>query len=559
MKVQIITPTKKFWHLAVLVFICGASVMALEMVSSRILTPVFGSTTYTWGSLIGVVLTGLSLGYFYGGRIADRDPTLFKFSSIVFSAGLYVVFIPYMAPLVTGLYSSISQNSMMVLPTTFTLLTIPAFLLGMVSPYSVKLGTTMLSKVGSVTGNLYFLSTTGSIVGTFLAVFVLIPYFEVNQIIFSLGFSLLFASLLGLGKFPKFLVLCIGILIFLPVSIVGGVIAHSGTLVYEKETPYSHMDVIDSNQMRSMYLNGLLHSKMNVDRPEELVVEYTKYFHLGGIMNPDIEKILFVGGGGFSGPKNFLSAYPNVKIDVVEIDPDIIQAAKTYFKIDDDPRLRIFNEDARVFLANNDSKYDLIILDAYSKYYVPFHLMTLEYFDLVKSRLEPDGVVVSNLIGTMHGDTSNLVRSVYKTMDQVFPTVYAFKTKGSDSMSIQNIIFVATRSNLADFEVAIERNPNFIYRDKYLENYVDSNIKIDDVYILKDQFAPVEHLINPVTNEPLEITEKEIVPNANTQLTTSTYIVISLLLFIVIIWFAYLNVKLNKSNHLQANENAIQD
>jgi len=548
MKVQVITPTTKFWHLAVLVFICGSSVMALEMVSSRILTPVFGSTTYTWGSLIGVVLTGLSIGYFYGGRIADRNPTLFKFSSIIFSAGLYVVFIPYMAPLVTGLYSSISQNSIMVLPTTFTLLTVPSFLLGMVSPYSVKIGTTVLSKVGSVTGNLYFLSTAGSIAGTFLAVFALIPYFEVNQIVFSLGFSLLLASLLGLGKFPKILTLFVGILIFLPTSMTGGMIAHSGTLVYEKETPYSHLDVIDSNQMRSMYLNGLLHSKMNVEKPDELVVEYTKYFHLGNIMNPDFKKVLFIGGGGFSGPKNFLSTYPDAKIDVVEIDPDTIQAAKTYFKVNDSPRLRIFNEDARVFLANNDDKYDIIILDAYSKYYVPFHLMTLEYFELVKNRLEPDGVIVSNLIGTTYGDTSNLVRSVYKTMDQVFPSVHIFKTKGSDSTSLQNIMFVTTRSDSIGFDTAIEQSPDFVYRKKYLENYVGHNIKTDDVYTLKDQFAPVEHLINPVTNAPFEITEKETIPNANSQLTTSTYIVISFLLFIVIIWFAYLNVKLNKSS-----------
>ena len=175
MKLETNHLTVKFWHLAVLVFVCGAAVMALELVSSRILIPVFGSTTYTWGSLIGVVLTGLSLGYFCGGRIADKNPTLFKFSSIIFSAGLYVVFIPHVAPLIIGIYNSVSQNSLMVLLSTFTLLTIPSFLLGMVSPYSVKLGTTMLSRVGRVTGNLYFLSTAGSIVGTFLAVFGLIP------------------------------------------------------------------------------------------------------------------------------------------------------------------------------------------------------------------------------------------------------------------------------------------------------------------------------------------------------------------------------------------------
>ncbi|TBR08539.1 MAG: hypothetical protein EPO62_06575 [Candidatus Nitrosotenuis sp.] len=548
MKVQTRSTTVKFWRLAVLVFICGASVMALEIVSSRILTPVFGSTTYTWGSLIGVVLTGLSLGYFYGGRIADRNPTLFKFSTMIFSAGLYVVFIPYIAPLIIGIYDSDSLNSLTVLLSTFTLLTVPSFLLGMVSPYSVKLGTTMLSRVGSVTGNLYFLSTAGSIAGTFLAVFGLIPFFEVNQIIFSLGISLLLVSLVGLSKFPRLLVVFVGILVFLPTSVVGGAILHSGTLVYEKETPYSHLDVIDSKQMRTMYLNGMLHSRMDPNQPEELVVEYTKYFHMGEIFNPNFQKVLFIGGGGFSGPKNFLATYPNAQIDVVEIDPDIISAAKTYFKVNEDPRLRIFNEDARTFLANTDEKYDVIILDAFSKYYVPFHLMTQEYFELLKSRLEPNGVVVSNLIGTTEGDTSTLVRSVYKTMNQVFPTIYVFKTKGSDSVSVQNIMFVTSRSNL-DFNAAFERNTDFAYHDRFLENYVGSQMKTDDVSVLTDQFAPVEHLINPVTNKPLDVDEKESIAEAN--MPTSTYVTISLLLSIVIAWFAYINVKMNKSDKLQ--------
>lgn len=539
----------KFWHLAVLVFVCGAAVMALEIVSSRILTPVFGSTTYTWGSLIGVILTGLSLGYFYGGRIADKNPTMFKFSSIIFSAGLYVVFIPYVAPLVMELYDPISLNSLRVLLSTFTLLTIPAFLLGMISPYSVKLGATALSRVGSVTGNLYFLSTAGSIAGTFLAVFGLIPFFEVNQIIFSLGVSLLLVSLVGLSKLPKLLVVFIGILVFLPTSVVGGAISHSGTLVYEKETPYSHLDVIESKQMRTMYLNGMLHSRMDLNQPDELVVEYTKYFHLGEIFNPSFQKVLFIGGGGFSGPKNFLANYPDAQMDVVEIDPDIISAAKTYFNVNENPNLRIFNEDARIFLANTDEKYDVIVLDAFSKYYVPFHLMTLEYFELLKNRLEPDGVIISNLIGTTEGDTSTLVRSVYKTMNQVFPTIYVFKTKGYDSVSLQNIMFVASRSNL-DFNEAFERNTHVAYRDKFLENYVGSQMKVDDVYVLTDQFAPVEHLINPITNKPLEVDEKESVAKFSTTITTSTYVTISLLLSIVIVWFAYINVKLNKSKKI---------
>jgi spermidine synthase len=511
--------------LAVLVFVAGMASMSLEFAASRILIPVFGSSIYTWGSLIGVILTGLSLGYHIGGKLADKNPNFLKLCLVIFSAGLYIIFIPFIAPtLTTSFIQFVSDSQFASLFAVFTLLIVPIFLLGIVSPYAIKLATRRLTELGNVSGNLYSLSTIGSIVGTFLTVFVLIPTFEINYIIFGLGVTLMvFSSLFGLARFPKVLaVFVVVLLLFFPsisLSSTGTVMVHTGTLVYEKETLYSHLDVIDSGNIRTLYLDGNIHSQMYKDKPEELVNTYTKYFHLGFLFNPNAKDVLFVGGGGFSGPKNFLSMYSDVRIDVLEIDPDVISAARDYFSLhvdNDGSRLMIYNDDARNFLSKTEKKYDLIILDAFSKNYVPFHLMTLEYFQLLDKKLTSDGIIISNNIGSMTGDRSDIVRAVYKTISQIFPTVYVFPTE-HNSGNLQNIMLAAMKSPTVEYSKdelrqLASNNDNNNHNSStalddldYLEHLYEAELKTNDVPLLTDQFAPVEILINPVTNEPYNL------------------------------------------------------
>jgi spermidine synthase len=532
--------------LTILVFIAGIVTMSLEFSVSRLLIPVFGSSIYTWGSLIGVILAGLSLGYHVGGRLADKkDPSFVKFCSILFSTGLYIVFIPFITPLVLDITASMTATTLENSPYTsllaaFILLIIPTFLLGIVSPYAVKLATKTLSKLGNTSGNLYSASTIGSIVGTFLTVFVLIPAFEIRYIIFALGLTLILSSLIGLRRrrFPNLLagVVVVFLLLFTSNTLLAGIVQepphlHSGILVFEKETPYSHLDVVDSgihNNIRTLYLNGLVHSKMYKDNPNELIATYTKYFPLGLIFNSDAKNVLFVGGGGFSGPKYFLNTYQNVSVDVVEIDPDVINVAKKYFNVsnsnsnDDNPRLRIYNEDARDFLSKSNQKYDIIILDAFSKSYVPFHLMTLEFFQILYDKLaKPNGVIVSNQIGSLGErgeDTSDLYRAVYRTMLEVFPSVYVFPIE-LKSASNQNILLVASKNQDIKYskddikqlqhqheQVLISNNLDIDYANHL---YDSKNIKTDDVPILTDQFAPVENLLNPITKKPYDIEKDE--------------------------------------------------
>jgi spermidine synthase len=543
--------------LAVLVFVAGTASMSLEFAASRILIPVFGSSIYTWGSLIGVILTGLSIGYHIGGKLADKNPNFLKLCLAVFSAGLYIIFIPFIAPTITSAFIQffVSDSQYASLFAVFTLLIVPTFLLGIVSPYAIKLATRRLNELGNVSGNLYSLSTIGSIAGTFLTVFVLIPTFEINYILFGLGVTLMvFSSLFGLTRFPKILtVFVVVLLVFFPtisLSSAGTVMVHTGTLVYEKETLYSHLDVIDYGNIRTLYLDGNIHSQMYKDKPEELVNTYTKYFHLGFLFNPDAKDVLFVGGGGFSGPKNFLSMYPDVHIDVVEIDPDVISAARNYFSlpVDNGSKLMIYNDDARNFLSKTEKKYDLIVLDAFSKNYVPFHLMTLEYFQLLGET--SDGVIISNNIGSMAGDRSDIVRAVYKTISQVFPSVYVFPTE-HNSRNLQNIMLTAMKTpteyskdelrqlgsnndnNNRDFSTALADVD-------YLEHLYEAELKTSDVPLLTDQFAPVEILINPVTNEPYNL---ENVPTKGSTglswIENSNSILLVLLTIIAILWIFY--------------------
>jgi spermidine synthase len=571
-----------------MVFVAGTVTMALEFAASRLIVPVFGSSIYTWGSLIGVILSGLSLGYYAGGRLADRkDAGFIKFCSIIFSAGLYIIFIPsFIAPtaieISTHIASPITLSTILdnssnhndygryaCLLATFLLLLTPTFLLGIVSPYAVKLTTKSLSRLGNMAGNLYSLSTIGSIVGTFLTVFVLIPIFELNYIIYGLGLSLIISSSFSylftkdikitISLIPKVLATCAIALVFLSNTFLSSnsIPYYTGTLVYQKETPYAHLDVVDTldNRERNLLLDGRIHSTMNKTNSDALTY-YTSFFPTGLLFNTNAENILFAGGGGFIGPKAFLSAFPKMNVDVVELDPVVIDAAKRYFNIhDNNPRLKIYNYDARDFLSKtHDGKYDIIFLDAFSKNNVPFHLMTLQYYELLYKKLGSNGVVVSNQIGSLEGGpTSDLFRAVYKTMSQVFPHVYVFPTLYDEPNKVQNIILVATKSDLLRTKADIKNTeqsyqnqindiPSYAKGIDYTDYMYDTTrIKTEDVPLFSDQLAPVEKLLDPITNSAY-YTGKETSTNqkVNPDSIQAVLITYALPLIVCVIWVLYM-------------------
>ncbi len=496
------------------VFTSGFAVMALELLGSRLVTPIFGSSIWTWGSLIGVVLAGLAAGYRFGGWMSDRSPTSRKFSMILFLGGILVLLVPFIAPFALSIAQSAGLGDEYgPLLGTVLILLLPTFVLGMTSPYAIKLASQTLSSVGNVSGNLYSLSTIGSIAGTFGTVFVLIPLWDVRAIILGLGVALIGVASLGLPRSSALF----AVLLFLVVSTsltqaAPQVSLNNASAVYEKQTPYSTLDVVDSGNIRTLFLNGIPQSSMELDNTTQLVYAYTKFFNLGMALNPNSTQVLFIGGGGFSGPKFFLATYPHVHVDVAEVDPDVIDTAMKYFALTPNPRLTIFNEDGRLYLSETSKTYDIIILDAYAKTYVPFHLLTREFITLVASHLNERGIVISNLIGSLASSTSNLVRAEYRTVSDVLNNTVMFETVLS-LLTLQNLLIVFTRFstplassvarlNLSGIAGAVSPSGGYAH---YL---YDIPVKVNDVPILTDGYAPVESLIDPMTGSPYVVEQE---------------------------------------------------
>ena len=494
--------------------------MALELLGSRLLAPVFGNSIFVWGSLIGVVLAALSTGYYLGGKLADLKPDFQTLSIVIFSAGLLVIGLPALAPPLFNWIVKLSiGDRYSPLLATVGLLGPASVLLGMVSPFAIRLAAKSFEKLGKASGNLYALSTLGSIVGTFLTVFVLIPEFGVNKIILSLGVTLLVVAFFGLGFRLKAFVLVL--LLVLPLAApymvsrrltVATYTLALGDTIYETDTPYHHLIVADAydpvhqSTVRYLILDDNLHSAMDLNNPNRTVFEYTDYFNLGFLLGSNITRVLFIGGGGFTGPKAFLNEYPRVTVYVAEIDPEVIRVAEEYFAVNaSNPRLHIYNEDGRILLQENPQKYDLMVLDAYSKSYVPFHLMTTEFFKEVASHLTSGGSVISNLIASTSGDQAQLLMAEVRTMSTVFPNVYVFPVRGADYQDPQNVILLGTmlpnRLTKTDFTNLAANTTTPKIPASYVENYF--TLDTSNALVLTDDYAPVENLLNPLTGGSL--------------------------------------------------------
>jgi len=264
-----------------------------------------------------------------------------------------------------------------------------------------------------------------------------------------------------------------------------------------------------NSYVRILILDDNFHSAMDLKNPDRTVYPYTDYFQLGFLLNPNIARVLFIGGGGFTGPKAFLKDYPNVTVDVVEIDTEVIRVAEQYFSVDpNNPRLHIFNDDGRIFLQSTQQKYDLIVLDAYSKTYVPFHLMTEEFFKLLVDHLTAKGTVISNLIAATTGDNSKLLYAETNTIHLTFPNLYLFPVMGASSSNTQNVIIMATLQpdplTQSDFQhlAATTTSPDSSSLKEDVKNFMTTPTKTD-LPVLTDNYAPVETLLNPITGQPL--------------------------------------------------------
>lgn len=485
--------------LEIVVFVCGAVVMMFELVGSRVLGPYFGTSLFVWTSLIGIILGSLSLGYYLGGKIADKKSSFKSLSLIIFLAAISIGLMVS----IKDFWLFVLQNSFRDIRTSSVLASLTLFLpasvfLGMVSPYAVKLKINNLNTSASTVGTLYAISTTGSIFGTFLAGFYLIPHFGTNKLLIILSITLFVISLALSAKkgiWIKLSVFAIVVIGWFVISGLNYMLPKSGFIdvdtAYNRIWIYNRIDYRTNKIVKMMGINNENHSSMFLDS-DELVNEYTKYYHLVKHFNPNFKKTLMLGGAGYSYPKNFLHKYPEATIDVVEIDPKVTELAKKYFRLEESPRLTIYHEDGRVFLNKTQEKYDVIFGDAFSsRYSLPYQLTTKEAVQKKYNILNDDGVVILNLISAIEGEKGKFLRAEYATYKSLFPQVYLFPVRDSDdSNTVQNIILVALKS---------EKDQTFKDSDPKLNEYLQHLWKktVDaDIPILTDNFAPVDYYIN---------------------------------------------------------------
>ena len=484
--------------LEISVFICGAIVMIFELTGSRILAPHLGTSIYVWTSLIGIILGCLSIGYWYGGKLADKRANYQTLSLIVLLSGILlgvttlvkesiIIFV------VNKLFSAAVGLNWSLLIVVIVLFAFPSILLGMVSPYAVKLKIKNVTSSGRTVGNLYAISTLGSITGTFLAGFVLIPKFGSTKILFLLCLTAIFVSMILYIK-----KLMLAKVVFLLLSAVLLFSFRSSDRVLDFDTQYNRvliyntMDRETNRKIRVMQIGFSEHSGMFLDNKTELVYEFSKYYSLAEHFFPNFKSSLMLGGAAYSYPKYYLKKYPHASLDVVEIDPKLTELAKKYFGLRNNPNLKIFHEDGRIFLNKTKKKYDIYMCDAFnSSFSIPYHLTTIETAKKVYDVLADNGVAIINVISAIEGERGELLRAIYATYREIFPQILLFpSTNVEDGDALQNIMMIALKS---------EEKPIFESEDselnKYLQNLWTKNI-VTDIPILTDDHAPVDHYIS---------------------------------------------------------------
>jgi spermidine synthase len=483
------------------VFVSGVASMGLEILAGRMIAPQFGSSIYTWGTIIGVFLAALSYGYHRGGKQAAERATNGRMASVFLLTAAYVAVLVFAGDLLLRAAAGFPLPSRVAsLPAVTILFGPPTYLLGYISPYAAELSAK--EGVGEASGHVYMLGTVGSIVGAFATTYFLIPSLGIDAIALVFGGLSILAALAVSRPVGRRRATVTGfVALLLVASAATGAAGYTvqGEVVHQTQTPYQELQVVDLGDTRTLYLGGQPHSAMDLSDPDRHVFEYTRYFHLPFLFadDPDeIDRVLFVGGGGFTGPKRFVDDY-DVTVDVAEIDPDVISAAEEYFGVSESQRLNVYNQGGRQFLRETNRTYDLVVLDAYQKDKVPFELTTREFVELASARLDEDGVLFANVISAASGPASEFYRAQYATIDRVFPQTYSFPTGGAGI--VQNIEIVATKSDTrisaAQLRARNERRDIGIDLSAAIGDYADPP-PTDDVPVLRDDRAPVDSLLD---------------------------------------------------------------
>jgi spermidine synthase len=489
------------------VFLTGALVLVIEVVAVRILSPYFGNTIFSFSSILTVILAALSVGYAYGGRYADRHPEEKTFYRIILWAGVSASLMCFLALRIlpeVGNSLSIIYGPLIV---SFVLFFVPAFFLGMLSPFVIRLliqDASDLKQAGQVSGTVFFWSTFGSITGSLSTGFLLIPHFGSSRIIIGATVILIIIGMAGLWRFGKgktipvkalfFALLFLGaISAFEKAPELGTVYTKDG--LYEKITIFDYtyggetarVLMLDKGYAAATFLNSDFH-----------VFDYTKYFELYKLTVPNLNRVLVLGAGGYTVPKAILNTSPTATVDAVDIEPSLYDLSRTYLNLPESPRVRAVTEDGRRFLTRSEEPYDLIFSDVYYAHFaIPDHMMTREFFSLAKSRLSDDGVFVANVIGNLkENEGRNFTLSAMKTFEEAFPSSLFFHATADDLDAI-NIMFVGFRDDALTSPASLFANHPELA--EFESRIIDiSEFDFSEQIVFTDDYVPATYLISQI-------------------------------------------------------------
>ena len=488
-----------------LAFTGGLSSLGIEFAAARLLAPFFGQSLFIWGTLIGLILIYLTIGYYAGGRLADwrPDPTLLF--QLTAAASLWTAVIPIVSrPILSVAQTGFAQISVGLvlgsLVSVIVLFAVPVVLLGMVSPFVIRLRIRRLETAGNAAGAVYALSTLGSILGTFVPVFWLIPTFGTRSTIFILAFLLGTISAAGLyGSGRRRLYLLVPLLIAgLALLSSGGIRqAAYGVRVYETESAYNYIQVVRIGSETQLLLDEgtAVHS---IYDPTTL---YTRGYWDDVLLAPYFgsdrvpSRVALIGLAGGTVARQFTAIDGPIPIDGVELDPKIVDVGRRYFAMTE-PNLHVTVADGRYWMATQAGRYDVILVDAYRQPYIPFYLTTREFFENARAHLAPGGVLAIN-VGRTPAD-HRLVDALSGTLNAVFPRVFVIDT----NQRFTNSVIYATSSptTVDEFKSRAQAETNPSLLPIVADALQSGNVRqaAPNGIVFTDDLAPVERLIDEI-------------------------------------------------------------
>ncbi|MCX7857169.1 MAG: fused MFS/spermidine synthase [Deltaproteobacteria bacterium] len=510
----------------IITFIASFCTLVIEIVAGRILAPFVGVSIYTWTSIIGIILAGISIGAYIGGKIADRYPSRRTLAILLLLSGLTALTIVPLTNLVAT-YKFPLSLMMRIFVVTSIIFFLPSCILGTISPVVVKLALKNLECAGGVVGKIYAFSTLGAIIGTYITGFFLISWMGTRNIVFTIAVILILAALFSGSLFGRKVhsLLLLGILggsVFLSYDFLYKVKLPENAYLY-RESDYYTIKLCRAKSsdgktdLEALVLDNLIHSYVCKKNPAHIEYEYERIYAdvlKWRYKQNDEFKTLTIGGGGYTFPRYMEVYYPNAHIDVVEIDPEVTKVAYEHLGLPRETRIRTYNTDGRWYVMNCTEKYDLVFLDAYNDLTVPYHLTTREFLSQIKNIMTEKGILLSNIIDNFQ--KGEFLPSYIKTLKEVFGQDRVFLLSVSpnfESLRISTFIVIATKTNINmkqfDKYVTSHRLKGRATTVVVPEELVEKMMTGRRVITISDDYAPVDNLIAPVFEERFGYNRKE--------------------------------------------------